>query len=157
MLHCKAPTTAAAQQQRCQARSSTGRLAPIVARRRLVVADAALKDTSAVPVMEKGELSVFPEQPAVYAVYDKDGAVQYIGLTRKVNLAQFLHPASCWQLDGSRCRRTDSSSTRAAAPGWQAAVRSAPTVPGAQFGAAIGTATAARHMQPASFMHACKQ
>lgn len=41
------------------------------------------------PVMEKGELSVFPEQPAVYAVYDKDGAVQYIGLTRKVNMARF--------------------------------------------------------------------
>jgi hypothetical protein len=86
MMHTKAPTAAAAQ--RCQpaaARSSTARLAPIVARRRLVVADAALKDTAAVPVMDKGELSVFPEQPAVYAVYDKDGAVQYIGLTRKVN------------------------------------------------------------------------
>lgn len=90
MLHSKAPTAAAAQ-QRCQvaARSSTARLAPIVARHRLVVADAALKDTAAVPVMEKGELSVFPEQPAVYAVYDKDGAVQYIGLTRKVNMARF--------------------------------------------------------------------
>lgn len=54
-------------------------------RRRLVVSDAALKDAAAVSVMEKGELSVFPEQPAVYAVYDKAGAVQYIGLTRKVN------------------------------------------------------------------------
>lgn len=60
------------------------RVQPIAAPRRLVVADASLKDTAAVPVMDKGELTVFPEQPAVYAVYDKEGAVQYIGLTRKV-------------------------------------------------------------------------
>lgn len=66
-------------------RSSSVRPAQrIVAPRRLVVADAALKDTAAVSVMEKGELSAFPEQPAVYAVFDKEGAVQYIGLTRKV-------------------------------------------------------------------------
>lgn len=70
-----------------QRTSSARPVQRIVAPRRLVVADAALKDTVAVPVMEKGELSVFPEQPAVYAVYNKDGAVQYIGLTRKVGHA----------------------------------------------------------------------
>jgi len=71
--------------QRAGIRSgSLHRVHPIAAPRRLVVADASLKDTAAVPVMEKGELNVFPEQPAVYAVYDKEGAVQYIGLTRKV-------------------------------------------------------------------------
>jgi hypothetical protein len=35
--------------------------------------------------MEKGELVEFPEQPAVYAVYNKDDQIQYIGLTRKVS------------------------------------------------------------------------
>jgi hypothetical protein len=53
-------------------------------RRRLVVADASIKEVAAVPVMDKGELSTFPEQPAVYAVLSPDGQVQYIGLTRKV-------------------------------------------------------------------------
>jgi hypothetical protein len=57
---------------------------PIGGARRLVAADAALKDTAAVPVMDKGELSSFPEQPAVYAVLDAAAVVQYVGLTRKV-------------------------------------------------------------------------
>lgn len=70
-----------------QRTSSARPVQRIVSPRRLVVADAALKDTAAVSVMAKGELSSFPEQPAVYAVYDKDGAVQYIGLTRKVGPA----------------------------------------------------------------------
>jgi hypothetical protein len=82
LLQSKAPT--AGHVARTASSSSIRRVQPMVTRRRLVVADAALKDTAAVSVMEKGELSVFPEQPAVYAVYDKDGAVQYIGLTRKV-------------------------------------------------------------------------
>lgn len=81
MLLQKAPTSLHGHRS-----SSTRRVQqPVVAPRRLVVAEAALKETAAVPVMEKGELSVFPEQPAVYAVYDKDGKVQYIGLTRKVS------------------------------------------------------------------------
>jgi hypothetical protein len=58
---------------------------------RCVVADASLKDTPATLVMEKGELVEFPEQPAVYAVYNKDDQIQYIGLTRKVGLM----PAAC--------------------------------------------------------------
>lgn len=44
----------------------------------------ALKDAASVPVMQKGELSEFPGAPGVYAVYDKAGALQYIGLSRKV-------------------------------------------------------------------------
>lgn len=83
LLQSTAPT-AAGRAHRTPSSSSIRRVQPIVAPRRLIIADAALKDTAAVPVMEKGELSVFPEQPAVYAVYDKEGAVQYIGLTRKV-------------------------------------------------------------------------
>lgn len=60
------------QQQQCQ-----------VPRRR-VISYASLKDTPAAPVMDKGELTQFPEQSAVYAVYNKDNEVQFIGLTRKV-------------------------------------------------------------------------
>lgn len=59
--------------------------------RRCVIADASLKDTPATPVMEKGELVEFPEQPAVYAVYSKDNEVQYIGLTRKINVTVSNH------------------------------------------------------------------
>lgn len=82
MLQARAPTAAALHGHRS---SSIRRVQqPVIAPRRLIVAGAALKETAAVPVMEKGELSVFPEQPAVYAVFDKDSKVQYIGLTRKV-------------------------------------------------------------------------
>jgi hypothetical protein len=56
-----------------------------------VVADASLKETPATLVMEKGEIVEFPEQPAVYAVYNKDDQIQYIGLTRKV----CLMPPAC--------------------------------------------------------------
>lgn len=82
LLQSRAPTAAALHGQRS---SNVRRVQqPVIAPRRLIVADAALKETAAVPVMEKGELSVFPKQAAVYAVFDKDSKVQYIGLTRKV-------------------------------------------------------------------------
>lgn len=61
---------------------------------RCVVADASLKETPATLVMEKGELVEFPEQPAVYAVYNKDDQIQYIGLTRKVRWM----PCACMSL-----------------------------------------------------------
>lgn len=100
----KTPTTAA----RCTSSTSTSirrQLQPIAApRRSLVVADAALKETAAVPVMEKGELSVFPEQPAVYAVYNQDGQVQYIGLTRKVSSYWIQILASAIGLAGAQTR-----------------------------------------------------
>jgi hypothetical protein len=63
---------------------------PTLSSRRYVHADAGLKDAPITPVMEKGEVSQFPEQPAVYAVYDKDNVLQYIGLTRKVRNATCL-------------------------------------------------------------------
>ena len=84
LLQSKAPTSCVQRQH--SSSSQLRRVRPIATARRLVVADASLKETAAVPVMEKGELSSFPEQPAVYAVFDKEGAVQYIGLTRKVIL-----------------------------------------------------------------------
>lgn len=34
--------------------------------------------------MEKGEMNQFPAAPGVYAVYDKEDTLQYIGLSRKV-------------------------------------------------------------------------
>ncbi|KAF6254959.1 CGFS type glutaredoxin [Scenedesmus sp. NREL 46B-D3] len=58
---------------------------------RCVIADASLKDTPFTLVMEKGELAEFPEQPAVYAVYNKDDQIQYIGLTRKINVTVSNH------------------------------------------------------------------
>ncbi|KAF8058886.1 GRXS16 [Scenedesmus sp. PABB004] len=54
-------------------------------------AAASLKDAAAVPVMDKGELTAFPEAAALYAVLDGDGAVQYIGLTRKINVTISNH------------------------------------------------------------------
>lgn len=62
---------------------------PVVSRvQRCVIADAALKDTPYSAVIEKGEFVKFPEEPAVYAVYNQDKEVQYIGLTRKVSSSQ---------------------------------------------------------------------
>ncbi len=92
LLQSRSPTGCA--QRSASSSTITRRVQPIVTHRRLVVADASLKDTAPVPVMEKGELSTFPEQPAVYAVYDKEGAVQFIGLTRKVGFVACL--TSVW-------------------------------------------------------------
>jgi hypothetical protein len=62
--------------------------APVMQQQRTVVVRAAagtpLADAPAQGVMEKGEMSQFPAVPGVYAVYDKEGTLQYIGLTRKV-------------------------------------------------------------------------
>ncbi|GFR48204.1 hypothetical protein Agub_g10062 [Astrephomene gubernaculifera] len=49
-----------------------------------VVSKASLRDTKVVPVMEKGELNQFPGSAGVYAIYDKAGALQFIGISRKV-------------------------------------------------------------------------
>ncbi len=45
---------------------------------------ASLKETALVPVMERGELTKFPGEPGVYAVFDAACDLQYIGLSRKV-------------------------------------------------------------------------
>jgi len=55
-------------------------------RRAATIARAGLKEAALVPVMDKGELSQYPEQPGVYAVYDAAGQIQYIGLSRKVGV-----------------------------------------------------------------------
>jgi hypothetical protein len=48
-----------------------------------------------VPVVGAGgEKTVFPNASGVYAVYDKDGRLQYMGLSRKVSAIQpLLGPA----------------------------------------------------------------
>eukprot|EP00775_Hariotina_reticulata_P011904 gene11904-12048_t len=69
--------------------------------RRCVHADASLKDAPVTPVIEKGEVSEFPEQPAVYAVYDKDNVLQYIGLTRKMNVTAANHMRDVPELTSS--------------------------------------------------------
>lgn len=60
-------------------------------RRAATIARAGLKEAALVPVMDKGELSQYPEQPGVYAVYDAAGQIQYIGLSRKVNASVATH------------------------------------------------------------------
>lgn len=65
--------------------------APLAPRAALLLARSALSEAALVPVMEKGEMSAYPEQPGVYAVYDAAGSVQYIGLSRKVQAATRAH------------------------------------------------------------------
>jgi hypothetical protein len=64
-------------------RPFTSSAKPVVSRVS-VISHATLAETKAVPVMEKGELNQFPGSAGVYAVYDKNGILQYIGLSRKV-------------------------------------------------------------------------
>lgn len=61
---------------------------PFVAgpQRRLRVAPPceAFSTSELVPVMAKGEMSAFPDAAGIYAVFDKNGTCQYVGLSRKV-------------------------------------------------------------------------
>lgn len=45
---------------------------------------ASFKDTAPALVKERGEFTQFPDEPGVYAVYDNNGNLQFIGLTRKL-------------------------------------------------------------------------
>eukprot|EP00878_Enallax_costatus_P003308 GHUV01003513.1.p1 GENE.GHUV01003513.1~~GHUV01003513.1.p1 ORF type:complete len:279 (+),score=64.10 GHUV01003513.1:127-963(+) len=75
---------------------------PLVSRvQRCVIADASLKETAFVAVIENGEFVKFPEEPAVYAVYNQDQEVQYIGLTRKVNVTVSNHLRDIAEFTGS--------------------------------------------------------
>jgi hypothetical protein len=96
---------------------------------RCVVADASLKDTPATLVMEKGELVEFPEQPAVYAVYNKDDQIQYIGLTRKVGLM----PAACMPCK-SNCPATQHIGAEVCCKGFVCTLKacSCPSIPSKQ-------------------------
>ncbi len=77
------------QQRACTARA-TARLVP---RTRLAPARAAaassatlsFKDAALIPVMQRGEMTQFPGDPGVYAIFAEDGALQYIGLSRKAS------------------------------------------------------------------------
>ncbi len=55
-----------------------------------VVMRATMRETKLVPTIERGELSDFPGSAGVYAVYDKAGTLQYIGLSRKVRSRQAI-------------------------------------------------------------------
>ena len=51
-----------------------------------------LQETQLEPVQtETGERTAFPVSAGVYAVYDKEQKLQYIGLSRKVYLSVHLH------------------------------------------------------------------
>lgn len=47
--------------------------------------------------------TAFPGVPAVYAVYDKDGTLQYVGLTRKVGAGAKMHALGCAASWGHQC------------------------------------------------------
>ncbi|GIL85279.1 hypothetical protein Vretimale_10753 [Volvox reticuliferus] len=66
-----------------------------------IVSEAAMRDTTAVPVMDKGELNQFPGSAGVYAVFDKAGNLQYIGLSRKVSASVAAHMQELPDLTGS--------------------------------------------------------
>ncbi|EFJ50384.1 CGFS type glutaredoxin 6 [Volvox carteri f. nagariensis] len=78
------------------ARMPKGVVAPFTSLNRIhtrhaIVLEAAMRDTKAVAVMDKGELNQFPGSAGVYAVFDKAGVLQYIGLTRKVSASVAAH------------------------------------------------------------------
>jgi hypothetical protein len=69
----------------CSGRAAARRpAAPAPAPRRGVRARGKLNDAALVPVMERGEMSQYPDAPGVYAVYNANDELQYIGLSRKV-------------------------------------------------------------------------
>lgn len=65
--------------------SSTG------AQRAAVCLRATISESKTVTVMDQGELSQFPGSAGVYAVLDKAGVIQYIGLSRKVSTSVAAH------------------------------------------------------------------
>eukprot|EP01023_Acetabularia_acetabulum_P014162 TRINITY_DN16957_c0_g3_i1.p1 TRINITY_DN16957_c0_g3~~TRINITY_DN16957_c0_g3_i1.p1 ORF type:complete len:313 (+),score=43.49 TRINITY_DN16957_c0_g3_i1:58-996(+) len=51
-----------------------------------------LSDTEMIPVFDENKsMHNFPSSPGIYAVYDPEGTLQYIGLTRKINLSMRNH------------------------------------------------------------------
>ena len=63
---------------------------PVQHARGAVAVAYSLQDAPLIPVMKDGEMSPFSNESAVYAVYDKDGTVQYVGLSRKVSLQSLV-------------------------------------------------------------------
>lgn len=59
--------------------------------RLLVSATGKFADTAPMLVRERGEFNTFPDAPGVYAVYDNQGQLQYIGLSRKVSASVSNH------------------------------------------------------------------
>ena len=43
-----------------------------------------MKELEATPVLVDGKIAEFPDAPGIYAVYDDEGTLQYLGLARKV-------------------------------------------------------------------------
>ena len=93
MLHTRLSSGRLTAAARCA--PSTAPRSQIHRRARLQRADAALKDAALVPVMEKGELTQYPEAPGVYAVYNAAGELQYVGLSRKVCVLRLSSVCAC--------------------------------------------------------------
>lgn len=58
-----------------------------------------VQEAELVPVTQQGELTQYPDQPGVYAVYDQARHLQYVGLTLKVRKAAPRQGVCTWQLD----------------------------------------------------------
>ncbi|GBF96829.1 hypothetical protein Rsub_09685 [Raphidocelis subcapitata] len=90
-------------------------------RARLAPPRAALGEAPLVPVMAKGEMSAYPDQPGVYAVYDAAGELQYIGLTRKVSASVANHMQALPELTHSvRCEVIADGGRDALTAAWKA-------------------------------------
>lgn len=51
-----------------------------------------ISDAHAVPVVDaNGQSASFPSVAGVYAVYDADGTLQYVGISRRVNISVATH------------------------------------------------------------------
>lgn len=61
------------------------RLKGVSAQSRPGVCAAKLNETETAVVINEGEVAQFPASAGVYAVYDGEDALQYVGLSRKVS------------------------------------------------------------------------
>jgi len=50
-----------------------------------------MTELDATPVLVDGKMAEFPDSPGIYAVYDDEGTLQYLGLSRKVSLSITNH------------------------------------------------------------------
>uniref|UniRef100_A0A061RL32 Cax-interacting protein 2 n=1 Tax=Tetraselmis sp. GSL018 TaxID=582737 RepID=A0A061RL32_9CHLO len=91
----------------------------------------ALSDTPAVKAVEKGELSAFPPQPGVYAVYSPENELQYIGLSRRVSSSIKGHMQDMPDLVGSvKICQIDSVDKNSLMGAWKQWVQEAITTTG---------------------------
>lgn len=81
-------------QSRCagvQLRSRFNPFRALAPSRPVALVRASFKETAPALVKERGEFTQFPDAPGVYAVYDSNGSIQFVGLTRKLAASISTH------------------------------------------------------------------